>query len=489
MRVEWANPHLKTGHGRELRSGRMVKPPLFRQRWGLSAHQSARIGRSALVEPLEDRLMLAANATTANVFAQFEGIITAPSSTISIPLHFSNNNFKFSGKSAVLGVQVVADGAGSLNPALVQIKDARNRTIKPIFKNSNLADSSQSLALAKFSSGNYTLIISSDRETTGAFTVDLFLPGDANEDGQVNAGDLRSIRKNLGKRDTHSGFPKSADANLNGVIDAFDIAQATANINDKTTLKVLTALSASPRSAHPLPDGSFAIASSPVTLVGKAPGKLTVSLDRDGDGFDDGNVKAAKNGTYSLPAMLSEGVNFLRVREADSLGQQKIATVSITFNPLRPSPVGVVASLDLDGEANDVVIVSGTPQLAYIATGSAGLAIADVTVFDKPVTLSQINLPGNATSLAVDSRLHIAAVATGPVGLQLVKVADPNHPTLLQTIGTDARAVTIVDGIAYVATGTGLESYDLLTGEQLQSLPLSGGAVSLAVEGSFIYTM
>jgi len=47
----------------------------------------------------------------------------------------------------------------------------------------------------------------------------------------------------------------------------------------------------------------------------------------------------------------------------------------------------------------------------------------------------------------------------------------------------------VVDGIAYVATGTGLESYDLLTGEQLQSLPLSGGAVSLAVEGSFIYTM
>src|SRR5207247_1088124 len=164
-----------------------------------------------------------------------------------------------------------------------------------------------------------------------------------------------------------------------------DIAQATANINDKTTLKVLTALSASPRSAHPLPDGSFATASSPVTLIGKAPGKMTVSLDRDGDGFDDGNVKAAKNGTYSLPA-----------------------------------------------------------------------------------TLSQINLSGDATSLAVDSRLHIAAVATGPAGLQLVNVADPTHPTLLQTIGTDARAVAIVDGIAYVATAAGLESYDLLTAEQLQ---------------------
>src|SRR6266550_1873847 len=331
MRVEWANPHLKTGHGRELRSGRMVKPPLFRQRWGSSAHQSARIGRSALVEPLEDRLMLAANAATANDFAQFEGIITASNSTVAIPLHFSNNNFKFSGKSAVLGVQIVSDGAGALDPALVQIKDARNRTIKPIFKNSNLADRTQSLALANFSTGNYALLVSSDRKTTGSFSVNLFLAGDANGDGKVDASDLRSVRKNLGKRDTHSGFPKSADANLNGDIDAFDVAQTSANINDKTTLKVLTALLASPQSAHPLPDGSFAIASSPVTLVGKAPGKLTVSLDRDGDGFDDGNVKAAKNGAYSLPVTLSEGLNTLRLRVADSLGQQKIVTVSITL--------------------------------------------------------------------------------------------------------------------------------------------------------------
>src|SRR5438067_6546855 len=208
MRVEWANPHLKTGHGRELRSGRMVKPPLFRQRWGLSAHQSARIGRSALVEPLEQRLMLAANATTANVFAQFEGIITASNSTISIPLHFSNSNFNFSGKSAVLGIQIMADGAGALDPAVVQIKGARNRTIKPIFKNPNLAARSQSLALANFSSGNYTLIISSERKTTGRFAVNLFLAGDANGDGKVNSSDLRSIRRNLGKRDTDSGFPR-----------------------------------------------------------------------------------------------------------------------------------------------------------------------------------------------------------------------------------------------------------------------------------------
>ena len=56
--------------------------------------------------------------------------------------------------------------------------------------------------------------------------------------------------------------------------------------------------------------------------------------------------------------------------------------------------------------------------------------------------------------------------------------ADPAHPAFLQTISTDARAVAIVDGIAYVATSGGLESYDLLTAEPLQNLSLAGGAVS-----------
>jgi len=466
----------------------MGKRPLFWQRRGSSAHQTAGLGRSALVEPLENRLLLAAGATAGNVFAQFEGTIAAPNSTVSIPLHFSNSNFKFSGKSAVLGVQVVADGGSALDPALVQIKDARNRTIKPLLKNPNLADGTQSLALANFSSGNFKLLVSSDRKTTGSFGVNLFLAGDANGDGKVDAGDLRSIRRNLGKRDTQSGFPASSDANLNGVIDAFDVAKASANLGDKTTLKVL-ALSASPQSAHPLPDGSFVIGASPVTLAGKTLGRLTVSLDRDGDGFDDGNVKAGKSGAYSLPVTLSEGLNKLRVRIADSLGQQKIATVSITLNTAGPSPIGISASLDLDGQANDVVIVSGSPRLAYIATGTAGMAVVDTTRPDSPVLLGQIDLPGDATCLAVDSHLHIAAVASGPAGLQLVNVADPSHPELLQTIGANARAVAIVDGIAYVATSAGLESYDLLTAESLETLPLAGGAVSLAVESSTLYTM
>src|SRR5436853_89230 len=134
----------------------MGKPPLFWQRWGQSAHRPADLGGCGSIEPLEQRVLLAASVTAANVFAQFEG----------------------------------------------------------------------------------------------------------------------TINTNLGKSAGQSGYSPGADANLNGVIDAFDVAQAGANLKDKTSLKVL-ALSVAPGAAHPLPDGSFAVASSPLTLAGATMGRFT----------------------------------------------------------------------------------------------------------------------------------------------------------------------------------------------------------------------
>src|SRR5690242_13056171 len=121
----------------------MGKPPLFRQRRGNSAHRPGNLGRGVLVEPLEHRLMLAADATAANVFAQFQGAIDPQGSTVTIPLNFSRSNFTFSGKQAVVGVQVIAADGMNLDPAVVQIKDAHNHAVTPIFKNSNLDSKKQ----------------------------------------------------------------------------------------------------------------------------------------------------------------------------------------------------------------------------------------------------------------------------------------------------------------------------------------------------------
>ena len=64
------------------------------------------------------------------------------------------------------------------------------------------------------------------------------------------------------------------------------------------------------------------------------------------------------------------------------------------------------------------------------------------------------------------------------------------QPKLLQTIDGNASLVRVADGIAYAAVGNQLQSYDLLTGELLQTLTVgSNNITGLALDGSFLYTL
>ena len=110
--------------------------------------------------------------------------------------------------------------------------------------------------------------------------------------------------------------------------------------------------------------------------------------------------------------------------------------------------------------------------------------------FKSPIVLSQLDLPGDATDVDVDPRLNIAAVAAAAGGLAIVDVTDPSSPQLLRTLASNATQVEVFEGVAYANHGSDLRSYDLLTGERLQSLPLSGGNITgIAREGSLLYTI
>jgi hypothetical protein len=143
------------------------------------------------------------------------------------------------------------------------------------------------------------------------------------------------------------------------------------------------------------------------------------------------------------------------------------------------SQTGIVSSLALQGSAQAVVLAGSLTnpqqQTAYVATGSYGLAIVDASNFLKPTVLGQVQLSGNATDVAVDSGLGIAAVADGSGGLHLLNVSDPTNPRLIQSIAIDATTVRVFEGVAYANDGTSLDAIDLASGEELQSLALGGG--------------
>ena len=206
-----------------------------------------------------------------------------------------------------------------------------------------------------------------------------------------------------------------------------------------------------------------------------------LNSDADGDGLSD-------RGEYVL------GTNPNRFATAGD-GISDSVKLELGLDPLsgRALPTGVVSSTALQGEAKAVVL-EGSPnnaetQTAYVATGSYGLAIVDASQFQKPLVLGQLDLPGDAVDVSVDSSLGIAAVASGTGGLHLVNVSTPTALTLLRTIAVNASQVEVFEGIAYVGVGSEIQAYDLLTGEKLSSSVGAANFTGLAREGSMLYAM
>ena len=206
-----------------------------------------------------------------------------------------------------------------------------------------------------------------------------------------------------------------------------------------------------------------------------------LSTDTDGDGLTDQSEFVV--GTVARSA------------DSDADGVSDLAEIQQGLNPLdnRGFPAGIIAATALLGEAKEVVLegaLTNPEQLtAYVATGSYGLAIIDATQFQKPIVLSQLDLPGDATDVSVDSQLGIAVVAANVGGLHFVDVSNPTTPTLIRTIAATPNQLEVFDGFAYVTVGSELRRYNILTGELVQSVSLGGGTlIGLAREGSTLYT-
>ncbi len=204
--------------------------------------------------------------------------------------------------------------------------------------------------------------------------------------------------------------------------------------------------------------------------------------DSDGDGLPD-----------DIEFAVGTSVNKV---DTDGDGLRDFVEIQQGLDPLGGLglPVGVISTLPLVGETHEVVVTGSLldagVQTAYVATGTNGLAIVNTSALTMPVLLSQLDLPGDAVDVGIDTRLNIAAVAAGTGGLHLVDVSNPMAPALLQTIEGDAAQVEVFDGVAYVASGVAVKSIDLSSGETIQTLGFGGFDLSgLAREGGFLYTM
>ncbi len=201
-------------------------------------------------------------------------------------------------------------------------------------------------------------------------------------------------------------------------------------------------------------------------------------------------------------------VEFLGIAEGVVIDGD-IAYIANTYMGLRlinvsdPEDPAVLSAIDTSGEVHDVVVAG---DLAYLADGEAGLLLVDVGNPASPVVVGVAEIPGRAVS--VDLLGDLALVAAESAGLRVIDVStpglpvevgsyqptgdaidvvvfgndalvvdswddgtalrrvslsNPSNPYVRRTVGSfwheRARAVTVADGLAYVATDSKWGAY------------------------------
>ena len=349
------------------------------------------------LEALESRVML---SSAAHVFANYDGQIVSAGGSERIDFGISNSEFALSGGKTNLGFQLVAGDGGNLDPAAVTIRNSStNAVITPALSRPDLAANRQSLVVAELPLGSYYLTVSAEHNTSGAYRLNTYLVGDINGDRKVDTADGIAINTLI----KTSQYQVEADANLDGVVTAYDYSQWRTNLGDSTTLKPLSVTIAAVPGSVVLPDGTRATNQSTVSVAGISGSGASLAIETGADNrFDNGSGIAGTAGAFSISGvpLQAEGTNTVRVRSraASQFTQQLLDSFSITLDTHVPV---VVVDTPASGVAtNRNVTVSG--RITDDRTGVATLKgqLDSGPMFD--VTFDAMGVFHFATALPLD---------------------------------------------------------------------------------------
>ena len=177
------------------------------------------------------------------------------------------------------------------------------------------------------------------------------------------------------------------------------------------------------------------------------------------------------------------------VPDTDNDGVSDAVEVTQGSDPLdgQPLPMGIIATVDTPGTAQDVCVDG---DRAVVADGSAGVALLNVFNGLDPVLIAQVDTAGYATAVACEDA--IAAVADSSNGLAVVDFRDPAAALLLHQVvlGGNATCVAIADGVGYVGLQTnGVAAVDLASGTMLGVIEGIGDVDDVAVSSSHLFVV
>lgn len=186
--------------------------------------------------------------------------------------------------------------------------------------------------------------VSGDDQTTGDALLGLYLPGDANGDGEVTRDDLKDIRSRLGTFVGDPGYSFDADSNRDGIITMIDLAIAQRNLGAKSTIAPIVTSDLDPETTTGAP--SRVTARPEVRFTGVASGGANLTYSEVNQRTPDVTTTAEPDGTYSIDIPLAEGINQFQITSIDTSGQTISGVIDkVTYNPvlaqIAPSQHGV----------------------------------------------------------------------------------------------------------------------------------------------------
>ncbi len=232
-----------------------------------------------------------------------------------------------------------------------------------------------------------------------------------------------------------------------------------------------------------------------VAFFGSGPAGTTVRIprarmavrtgpDRDGDGLLD-----------QLEAIVGTDPD---QADTDGDGASDLVEVQSGQNPLDglALPEGIVAGAPLGGRAYGLCVDDDT---AYVANGTAGLALVDVADPLSPVRLGGLDLEGECWDVAYAPGQRVAGLIARPEPgtsgdpglLHFVDVANPNALVLRRSLAIPVSAIEHWNGLFYVALGQfttrEVRIYDPGTALEIGSLSTVDYPNGLLVTGGLAY--
>jgi len=225
MITDKTKPHESICPGQKVYEDTTSQPPIFRgfsrRRELLRIRQSheRRFHRSPSIERLEDRQLLAGS----NLFAQYNGLLDPADDVEHLDLAVAPQELALMRGRAYLGFHLQARDGNRFDPAVVNIYREDGTPVRPTFARSDLHPTTDSYVMAMLEAGNYRVDVGGQVDGRSQFVLDVFLVGDVDGNHTVDRHDIAAIRGMYGARQGSAEYLVSADANLDGRINVYDV--------------------------------------------------------------------------------------------------------------------------------------------------------------------------------------------------------------------------------------------------------------------------